>query len=77
MRLTYTLMMTDGPAVGVLDVADRQEAATALDTALRNILGARYTSVHDRALAPLLAQLRTAELPFVYRVPAVSVTLED
>lgn len=76
MRVEWVLRTSKGPAVGDAEVPDRDAACEAVREAFRDVFGEAYSTEHAVAVRSLCAQIRAAELPFVYRVRAVAVTLE-
>lgn len=76
MRVEWMLNTRQGPAVGDAQVPDRESACDAVRDAVRAAFGEAYSTEHAVAVRSLCAQMRAADLPFTYRVPAVAVTLE-
>ncbi|MFE9381741.1 hypothetical protein ACFYMO_00670 [Streptomyces sp. NPDC007025] len=75
MRLEYLILTTSGPVVGDEEVTDRAHACQVLEDAVKRAFGLAHVGEHARAVRSLCAEMRLADLPFVFRTAAVSVTL--
>jgi hypothetical protein len=74
MRITWTIMLTTGPLVGVAEADTVADAVAAVDRGLSEALGGSYTTQHAKAVKEMKGALASGARS--WRGPAVWVELE-
>lgn len=64
MKISWTIMLTQGPLVGEVEAEDLAEACWALDEGLRKSLGDNYTAEHAQAVSKVRSHLETGATDF-------------